>query len=317
MSKPLYFKIISTALLTAFITFAGIVFPFSSFLWGVPIGVITAREGVRPGVLAALLSLLILALLVTPQWAVISAVQFGGLGIALGYFLKQEDSWQYALLKTAAVYLLVSLLVFVVPYGIGTSFGSIATELSGNINNLIALWEEEGLIDTLPQQVGSAEEIKLAMEAAVNWVVRLFPSLLTISVLGAAFFNFLITRWALNKRDCPVPDFPPFRRWWMPWYTSWAAVLGLGLALLGDYLGNNTIFTVGLNLIVLHLPFALFIGLSVSVFLFTRIRSLLFQAFIIFTAFFYLPVTAGIVLLVGVFDPLFDFRKIHSRVLKE
>lgn len=317
MSKPLYFNIISTALLTVIITFAGIVFPFSSFMWGVPIAVMTAREGVRPGVLAALLSFLMLALLVTPQWAGISLFQFGSLGIVLGYFLKQEGSWQQVFFKTAAVYLLISLLVFVLPYSMGTNTGNISAELSSNINNLIALWEKEGLIEALPQQVGSVEEIKLAMETAVNWVIRLLPSLLMISALGATFFNFLIARWTLNKRDYPVPDFPPFRGWWVPWYTSWGAVIGLGLALLGDYLSNNSIFTVGLNLIVLHLPLALFIGLSVSAFLFTKIRSLLFQAFIIFTAFFYLPITVGLILLAGVFDPLFDFRKIHSRVFKE
>jgi len=312
VSKP-FLNIISTAIVTVVIALAGIVFPFSSFIWGVPIAVITAREGVKPGVLAAVLSLLVLVYFIPLRLAVSYAVQFGSLGLTLGFFLSRGDSWRQVFLKTAAVYLPVTLLVFVLPYGLDGFSGDIAEKMSGEINSVITLWEEEGLIDTLPPQAGSVEELKQAMQTAVHWVVRLLPALLVISSLAAAFFNFLLVRWRLNKRGVQAPDFPGFTHWWVPWYTSWGMVIGLGLALLGDYVSNNTIFSVGLNLVVLHLPLAVIIGLSVSVFLFTRLKSTLVQAAVIFTCFFYLPLTVGLILLVGVFDPLFDFRKIHFK----
>lgn len=314
MSKPFYLKIILSALLTVIICFFGIVFPLlTSFLWAWPIALLTAREGVRPGLLAAVLSMVLLALLIAPQWAAASALQFGSLGLVLGYCFSRVNSFKQILLKAAAVSLVVTLLVFLVPHWGANASADIAREMSGNIDNLVAMWEDMGLAESLNQQDTTIEELKSVLDTAVHWFIRLLPSLLVISALGSAFFNFLASRWSLKKKGYPLAEFPAFIKWWVPWYTSWTAVIGLGLALLGDYVNISSILTVGLNLIVLHLPLAFIIGLSVGVYMFSRIKSTLFQAAVIFAGFFYLPVTVLLVLLVGVFDPLFDFRKIHFK----
>ena len=313
-NKAFYLNIVSTAILTVIFAFGGMFFPlFSTFFWAAPIGVLTAREGLKPGLLAGVLSFVILALLISPQWAASSALQFAGIGLVMGHYLSKGGSFREVLLKTAAVSLVLTFLLYMLPYLHSNATRDLGAELSKNIDSVIAMWNDMGLMESLNQQEMSIVELKESLQTAVSWFIRLLPSLLVIFALGAAFFNFLGARWALKKKGYSLPEFPGFIRWWVPWYTSWGVVLGLGLALLGDYVGIDTIFTLGLNLVVLHLPVAVIIGLSVFGFVLVKIKSRLFQAAVIFAGFFYLPLTAVLLLLVGVFDPLFDFRKIHLK----
>lgn len=312
--KGFFLDVFSAAILTVIIVFGGMFFPLlSAFFWSVPIAVLVAMEGWKPGVLSGLISFIMLAVMVSFKWAATSALQFTGIGLVLGHYFRKGTSFKEIFLKTAVVSLVFSLLVFLMPYLQGNIPQDIAGELSGNIDKIIAMWKDMGFMEKLGRQEISIEEAKKYLQTAINWFVMLLPSLMVISALGTAFFNFLGARWALNKRGYPVSDFPGFSRWWVPWYTSWGVVIGLGLALLGDYVGIRNVFIVGLNLVAVHLPVAFIIGLSLFGYLMLKIRSIFFQAVVVFAMFFYLPMTVILLLLAGVFDPLFDFRKIHFK----
>lgn len=313
MSKSLLVEIIGVAVLTVLIAFLGIMFPLlASFFWAVPIGVFTARKGLMPGGLAVVVAGGLLAFLVYPQWALLSALQFGSLGLVLGYLFSKGSSSKTILIQAIAVSLVVTLVAFVIPYFPGNPFTTVSAELSANIDQVIAAWERAGIWDNLLQEY-SAGELKEMIQEVVSWFGRLLPALLAVSAIGSAFFNFLVSRWALARKDYQVAKFPSFRKWWVPWPVSWVAVIGLGLALLGDYVSAGSILILGLNLVVLHFPVAFIIGMAIVVFYFTKIKSLLFQAALVFMAFFYLPLTVLLIAILGAFDPLFDFRKVHFK----
>ncbi len=313
VSKSLVSQIISTTVLTVLIAFIGIMLPLlASFFWAVPIAVLVARKGLMPGLLAAVAAFGLLAFLVYPQWALLAALQFGSLGLVLGYFFSKGSSLKTVLIQAIAVSLVVSLVVFVMPYFPANPVEAVRAELSGSIDEVISAWESAGFLDNLPREY-SSEELNEMLQEVVGWFASLLPSLLAVSALGAAFFNFLVSRRVLDRKDYEVAKFPPFREWWVPWQISWVAVIGLGLALLGDYLNAGLIRIFGLNLVVLHFPVALIIGIAVVVFYFSRIKSWLFQAALAFMALFYLPLTVLLTAILGAFDPLFDFRKIHFK----
>lgn len=316
--KSFYLRVFSVAILTTIIAFLGLVFPLlSTFIWSAPVAVLTAREGLKPGVLAAGLAFLMLAFLISPGWAAVSAIQFGSIGLVLGNLLRKGNSFGRILLSTAGVSLSLTGLIFLLPVIQGSAPGGLAAELSKNTEDVIAIWRDIGFLDNLNQQGISLQEIKETLQTAVNWLIMLLPSMIVISSLGAAFFNFLAARWGLKRKGYPLSEFPGFKKWWVPWYISWSVILGLGLALLGDYVGIRTIFITGVNLVCVHVPVAFIVGLSVLTFLITKIQSTLFRAVIIFVGFFYFPLTVVLLLLVGVFDPLFDFRKIHLKSVRE
>jgi len=307
----------SAVISTVFLAFTSIYIPilglFAPFIWAVPTAVLTAQAGLRQGFLAAFLSFLWLGLSISPVWAAMVALQFAGIGLVLGSNLRKSISSGQVIARTVAVSFLVSGLIFVTPMLLGNSQGSAAAHLHGSTGEILSTWDEMGLLDRLQEQGISREEVKESLETAVSWIIRLMPAILTANALGTAFASFLVARMILIKAGVQVSVFPSFRRWYVPWYGSWAAVVGLGLALLGDYVGNNPIMIAGQNIVYVCLPVALTIGLSVAVFWLSKGPTRLFRVFVALAAFFYLPVTIMLLVLVGVFDPLFDFRKIHFK----
>lgn len=304
-------------ILTVFLAFSSIYIPilglFAPFIWAVPTAVLTAQAGFRQGSLAAFLSFLWLGLTISPVWAAMSALQFAGIGLVLGSNLRKSISSGQVVANTMAVSFLVSGLIFVAPMLMGNPQGSVAAQLHGNTGEILSTLEEMGFLDQVQEQGISQEDVKDSLETAVNWIIRLMPAIFTANAMGTAFVSFLVARVILIKAGTQVSVFPSFRRWYVPWYGAWVAVVGLGLALLGDYVGNDLIMTVGQNIVYVCLPVALTIGLSVAVFWLSKAPTKLFRVFVALAAFFYLPVTIMLLVLVGVFDPLFDFRKIHFK----
>lgn len=307
-------NIIVSSVITVIIGFFSIFFPLlSAFFWAAPVAVLTAREGLKPGLVAAVLSFAVLALLVSPYWAAVSAVQFGSIGLALGFLLSKDSSFGQILLIITVLALILTSLFFFFPLLQENGWTGLEAEISKITDGVMDMWQEIGFMESLKQQGVSAEEIKSSIQRAANLFVMLLPSIVGFFALGTAFFNFLAARWALNRAGDSLTDFPSFTQWWVPWYMSWGIILGLGLALLGDYVDIRTIFVVGVNLLCLQLPVALVIGFSVSAFLIRKIPSKAIKIVIFIAGFFYLPLTITVMLLVGVFDPLFDFRKIHLK----
>lgn len=316
--KPLLFRgVPSTVIFTVFLAFSSVYIPilglFSRLIWSVPLAVLTAQAGLRRGVLASVISLIWLGLAISPVWAAITAFQFAGIGLVLGILMTKGTSSGRMIAITTAVSILITLLVFVVPVVTDDSFSGFAVEFRNTTNEVYKLWEDAGLVDRLQEQGMSGQEIRESLESAVDWVIRLLPALMATSALGIAFFNFLGARSVLRKTGFSVPGFPVFSRWYVPWHLSWAVIGGLGLTLLGDYVGNKTIFTAGQNIVFICVPAAFIIGLSTAAYMFSKVHSKVFKACVVFGSFFYLPLTVMLLLLIGVFDPLFDFRKIHFK----
>ncbi|HHX95710.1 MAG TPA: YybS family protein [Clostridia bacterium] len=313
-SNTSYSNVVLSGIFTVIIAFFGLFFPLiSDFFWAAPIAVLTARDGLKPGILAVVFSFAALAFFVSPYWAAVSAVQFGSIGLLLGYFLSKKSSFERILLFTAVLSLVLTCLFSFWPLVQDDGLAGLTADLSRNTDRIMNMWQDMGLLESLEQQGVSAEEVKESFQTAVNWFIRLLPAILVFSALGTAFFNFLAARWGLKRIGYSLSEFPPFTRWWLPWYLSWGIIIGLGLALLGDYVSIRTIFTAGVNLVLVHMPAALVVGFSVCAFLVGKIQSRVIKIVLLIAGVFYLPLTIIIMLLVGVFDPLFDFRKIHFK----
>ena len=316
--KPIYSRGVPSAVIfTVFLAFASVYIPilglFTTFIWAVPTAVLTARTGLGQGMLAAILSFAWLAFTVSPAWASMAALQFAGIGLVLGFLLRKSNSSSRVIIITVVVSLLITGAIFSFPLLMGNTPGGFAAELQSNTGSIYDLWESMGLLDPLQEQGVSKEEIKESLQSAVDWIIRLLPAIMVTTAAATAFISFLAARTVLVKTGSGIADFPPFRRWYVPWHLSWAAILGLGLTLLGDYVGNKMLLALGENTVFLCIPVAFIIGLSMFIYFLGKVHSGFFKACIVFASFFYLPLTALFLLVVGVFDPLFDFRKIHFK----
>ena len=307
------FTVISTVFLgvtNIYIPFFGLI---STFVWAAPTAVLTVREGVRTGILGVFTAGAFLALFTTPVWAALAAAQFGALGLIMGFLFRKGTHAGQIIITGTVISILTTGLLFFLPFLLSQGQEGLVGTLENSAQEITQLWENTGVMDQLRQQGLDASEIQASIKSAVKWIVRLFPSILVVTAAATAFINFLVARGTLFKAGVPVSSFPAFRRWFLPWYISWGVIFGLGITLLGDYVKNETLLVLGQNILYLHFPVIFTIGLSVIVFFYHKAKSRLLTWVVVFAAIFYLPVTIFLLLLVGVFDPLFDFRKVHFK----
>ena len=88
----------------------------------------------------------------------------------------------------------------------------------------------------------------------------------------------------------------------------------LGLALAGDFWGQSLLVAIGQNIIYVYLPILLVTGLSVAVYYYYKVPiSATWKMLLVFVALINLPLTVIALILLGTFDPLFNYRKLTLR----
>ena len=254
-----------------------------------------------------------LTVLMGPWLSFFPAVQFGSLGLTAGFLLKKGKSSGRIIAAGIIVSMLVVGIILYFPMLMGIFHEEGMGAFYGRANAVLEAWEEAGLLEQFEEQGISRDEIERSLRAAVVWTVNLLPSIIATYSAASSFCNFLGARAVLLRKGCEVPKFPPFSEWRVPWYSSWVVILGLGLALLGDYIKAQSLFVIGLNLLILYIPAAFTIGLAVGANFYNRIKSHFVKLIILITALIYLPFTAVMLLFLGVFDPLLNFRKLQSK----
>jgi len=315
--RDLSVAVVITVLLgtiSAYIPFWGF---FSIFLWAVPITVLTVKSGIGYGVMGVTVAGILLALFINPGWSAFTTVQIGSLGLLVGYLLRRGSTSGHVIVAGTAVAVFTTGLLLFLPLLLGFFHGSGLDNIYNRADEIVEIWQEMGLLDQLQQQGITRKEIEESVRRVVDWITKLLPSIVIVTAAGSAFINFLVARAILLRIGFTVPYFPPFKEWRVPWFSSWIVIFGLGLALLGDYLNVKPLLIFGQNILYLYLPVALAIGLSVGVYVYSNFKSQILKLAVLFSAFFYLPLTAILLVFLGIFDPLIDFRKFQSRKDKE
>lgn len=167
------------------------------------------------------------------------------------------------------------------------------------------------------QQVAGIEEEDLAiLRASAPGVVAKFlqvlPSLWIDLTLGVLSLNVLfLRRW--SPKDRPFPNWPDFGLWRLKEAWIWAPIV-VGFAyFLNTYLiGSSVLYVVAVNVLIVLAAIYFFQGLAVASFFFRAkfsplMRLIGYAAFLLF-----FQVGAVVVILMGLADFWFDFRKLKK-----
>jgi len=145
-------------------------------------------------------------------------------------------------------------------------------------------------------------------------MMTLIPGVLVFGSLVSSCINYLLARQVLSRLGYRLQAIPPFRTWQLPWYSVWGIIAGLGLALAGDFWGQSLLVAIGQNIIYVYLPILLVTGLSVAVYYYYKVPiSATWKMLLVFVALINLPLTVIALILLGTFDPLFNYRKLTLR----
>ncbi len=300
---------------------------FFNFLTPFPVSLLAFRKGLRPTVVAVFLSLVCLYLLYRfageglialpgmiffPHWslsqiraiALVSFFYYVWIGLAVIWLGNRKISWEKGVGGIALSAILLSAVLFL---GLTGGDGlSVLTGLRGALTFLL-----DRLMQLNPAL--SSEEQSFLSGPFVETFLRLLPAVWILMTVAVVALNLLLLRrWVSRNIFSPAGEFPLWRireEWiWVP--------VGLGtLTLLNHYLWGLGWLSWGLVnglLVVASLYF--FQGLSIGLFIIRKnfspvMQLLMFLLFLLLSQ----PLSFMLILL-GLFDFWFDFRKIKKGV---
>ncbi len=279
---------------------------------GIPITVVTARQGAFTGALSAILATLLIALLLGP----ISGLSYGLenmlLGFIIGYMLNKRRNGMKILQAGMLTAATASLVLMIISLGImGFTPDTISTYYAQLAEDTMTMYESTGLIDAMAQQQGASTiEITALLQSMVAVMVKLSPA--TIFIIGAV--NGAITYWitmlVLKRLKVRIPRTTGLTQWRLPFSAVWVIIVVWALWLMGDRIPFAWVNLLIMNCMVVCVALLFFNGLTAAMHLF-HFKEMSAGMKVLTAFIFIMCFTVCIIgaIILGIADLLFDFRK--------
>ncbi|OPX84501.1 MAG: hypothetical protein A4E53_04288 [Pelotomaculum sp. PtaB.Bin104] len=243
--------------------------------------------------------------------SIVMVLHYGLLGMVLGLLVKNRVSSGrslFAVMSLSAVLALISVLFLYAltkenPFVLSLETRQFLEQMTAiNQQNLNGLMSE--------QQAGFVKELVVILE-------MLLPGQLIVSAAISAMITYFLARSLIERlMKYKLPQMPAFSEIYLPWYSIWGLIAGLGLTLLGDQANLPLAARAGRNILFVLLNIYLPFGFAVVMYYFRRVKlGLLLKLIFLFLMFAYLPFSITVLLLLGATDPLINFRRLPA--LKE
>lgn len=274
-----------------------------------PFVIIGIRNGLKNNIISMAITSLIVGIVLDMPSAVVLLLMFAPLSIGLNYCIKKRK-------KTSEV-IIITTLAFFLSLLIITAVGKYSAELSGSgetqqqITEMITLQgdklREMGVSNT---QILKDMEI---LEAAYEYMLITLPALLAIISVFVSYFNYLLAVLILRKMGYGLVSSPKFSRFKLPDnIIMGSGVMFISVIIMGKL--NLPYHNALLLNITLLVGFIFLIqGLAVIDFLLIKAKiKLFFRMILLFINLIFVPMS-GVLFFVGMFDSVFDMRKIGRR----
>lgn len=176
-----------------------------------------------------------------------------------------------------------------------------------SIQDALALYEQQGTISALEAQGVSRLDFERYLQMVLPIYFKLLPAIAGILGMLEIGVGYWVYRFSIRK----MQGMTPFILYRLPWYSVWVTILGLACYLGGDYLNLPLITTAGMNIMAMAAAMSLIIGISCLGYLFRhpKVPRIMFALLIVSILLFpsWIMIT---MLIVGLFDPVFNFRRI-------
>lgn len=309
INKSVIETVIVTILMSLYIVYGIYYVPVLILFIPVPFVVLGIRNDLKNNIISIGLTGVIVGLVLNMPFALILLLIFAPLSIALNYSIKKRKKILDLLaISTAALF--ISLLII-------TSLGSLPTQIEGMVESE-EMWTEIVTVQTDKlKEIGMTntqifENIEL-LEEAYEYMLITLPSMLVIVSLVISFINYLLSTAILRKMDYGVPGLPRFSKFKLPDNI----IMGTGIMFISaivmgwlDIPYHNALL---LNISLL-VGFIFFLqGLAVIDFLLIKGKmKTFFRMLILFLCIVFVPM-GGVLFFIGMFDSVFDIRKIGKR----
>jgi len=291
------------ALISVYVPVLGTVM---AIIWPLPIIILSVRHGIRWGIMASIVSGVLIALLIEPMTAVRMVVAFAPVGLMLGFAYRKKYSAVKALISSvcvsiiakSAVLLMVMFLMNINPLTMQVDMLKEAFEMS------LDIYRGAGMSETQLTQMDTD------FTKGLQLVTMLFPLIVILMGTLDAYVNFAVAGKVLRRlghKD--LPTLPVFEEWRLPRLLVYL----YGFSLVGMYWGGTreltVLYQISINANMLATFLGLIQGLALLQYAANRYQlSKLMRGIIII-----LILTNGAFIQIlgftGLFDILFDYRR--------
>ena len=265
----------------------------------IPITIVTVRQGITAGGLASVLSTILLALFMGPLSAISGGLQYILLGWVMGCMLYRRKSaikTIYASVGTAAFAALALLLINLALMGFTPE--AILAYLDSYKAEMLEMYNTTGMTDMLLQ--------------VIDLAIRFMPAMMIISHGVMAIVTYFITTQVLKRLKIRIPRLQNLQNWILPGAFVWLLIGVWALWLAGDFIEISWMNTLIANLLIIFAALLLLDGVALAMHLFKIPQmSTGMKAIIVFSMFFFFTGYMVALVLAGLADLLFDFRKLR------
>ncbi|MBZ4687751.1 MAG: rane protein-like protein [Clostridiales bacterium] len=317
LDNPLNNTIKYTAL-TILLVLAGFFLPvvglFTSVVWFIPLIMLSVRNGFKFAVAGIIVLIAVLTVTASPLEALLFSSQH--VLIALVYcnlFARKAEFKELLLGGLLAAVLSALTRIAVTVWALGLSYKKWLQYMRNIADQVIKLYKETGVWEQLTAGPLTGQDLKELLYGFSQTMVNLTPAALTTYGMLIAFIGLLIAIRVLKRNGFWAPDVPEFSRWKLPWQMAWPAIIALAALLLGDYLANRFFLVIGQNLVYVLIPVYVVTGFAAMVFFYNKLKTSVFMKMVFLAIIvFNFPLFLMLLLLLGVFDPLINFRKLKQ-----
>lgn len=283
---------------------------FVNFLWPLPIVICGCRHGFKWSVMTLLVATVIIAMLISPINAFFLAAIFGLLGLILGECMRRHlPPMQMMLYGSigAVLALVINIVLSFLVLGIDP-IEMIFTSFHESLGQLAAYYREHGM---------GEEEIKKIVDGYAEMLRMMrviMPGAFLLCAPIMAFVNYIAAKKILTKLGESFTDFPPFVKLQVPGWVLWPYGISL-LAVTYFYQTDQSswLYTLSVNVQTVC-SFVLVLQGVVLLYWFVESKGKpRWWANLATALLFVIPLFSQIIVYVGAFDMVFDFRKIRKK----
>lgn len=283
---------------------------FVNFLWPLPIVICGCRHGFKWSIMTLLVATIIIAMIISPINAFFLAAIFGLLGLILGECMRRHlPPMQMMLYGSigAVLALIINIVLSFLVLGIDP-IEMIFTSFHESLGQLAAYYREHGM---------GEDEIKKIVDGYAEMLRMMrviMPGAFLLCAPIMAFVNYIAAKKILTKLGESFTDFPPFVKLQVPGWVLWPYGISL-LAVTYFYQTDQSswLYTLSVNVQTVC-SFVLVLQGIVLLYWFVESKGKpRWWANLATALLFVIPLFSQIIVYVGAFDMVFDFRKIRKR----
>ena len=273
--------------------------------WPVFIALVTVREGLRWGVLAAAASLILTMLFATPVTGAFFVLSFAPTGLVLGALFRRRADTMRALVSGALASLggkVAAALMMLLLFGLNPLAMDVSMA-NETMDETLAMYRSLGMDEA------QLEETRAASAQVLELFVLMLPALFLGSSVIEVTACFALLRKVLVRLGIPAQGLPAFTEWHLPIFFSYL----FAFSLIGLYWGTTRdiswLYQAALNGYLIAFAAGLVQGLSLVQFLMKRFHVSSFMRIIIYIFIALNGFMTQIISWTGLFDIAFDYRK--------